>query len=68
MSFILIGNSRGIHIPAALIKQAGLEGCELEVTVVEGGLLLRPVKPVRQGWKAAFESMHAAGDDALLWE
>ena len=66
MRLIQIGNSRGVRIPAALIKQAGLEDCELELKVIEDGLLLRPVQPARQGWAEAFKSMHSAGDDKPL--
>ncbi len=39
------GNSLAIRIPGAYAKDLGLaEGMELEVTLVEGGLLLRPEK------------------------
>ncbi len=45
-----IGNSQGIRIPKPIIKQADLEGKEIEFEVVEDGLLLRPVKKNRQRW------------------
>lgn len=49
---IRIGNSRGIRIPKTLIEQAGLEEKELELTVVEEGLLIRPISHyVRQDWE-----------------
>ncbi len=49
---IQIGNSRGIRIPKALIQQAGLEEKELEFTLVEDGLLIKPVEyHVRQDWE-----------------
>ena len=49
---IQIGNSRGIRIPKALIQQAGLEEKELELTLVEDGLLIKPIRyRVRQDWE-----------------
>ena len=50
---VKIGNSKGVRIPKALIEQAGLEGSELELRVVRGGLLIRPLKGPRQGWDEA---------------
>lgn len=49
-SLIQIGNSQGIRIPKHLIAQANLENKELELVVVEEGLLLKPKKNVRSGW------------------
>jgi antitoxin MazE len=63
---VQIGNSRGIRIPKALIKQAGLEDRELELKVLGEALLVTPVKATRQGWKEAFQAMRTAGDDELL--
>jgi antitoxin MazE len=53
---IRIGNSKGVRIPKALIEQAGLEGGELELKVVRGGLLIRPLKRPRQGWREAVDA------------
>jgi antitoxin MazE len=40
------GNSLAVRIPGAYAKELDLEeGTELEVTSVDGGLLLRPRKP-----------------------
>jgi antitoxin MazE len=54
VSLVKIGNSQGIRIPKTLIEQCGLGG-EIELEVKEGALLLRPAKPSREGWDAAFE-------------
>ncbi len=51
-TLIKIGNSQGIRIPKSIIKQANLEGKEIEFEVTEKGLLLKPVeKKVRNGWE-----------------
>ncbi len=63
---IRIGNSRGIRIPKPIIEQAGLEGCELEFRVVAEGLLVRPRRGPRTGWREALEELSAAGADAPL--
>ena len=47
-----IGNSQGIRIPKALIKEAHLENVEIDLEVVENGLLLKPIKKsVRENWQ-----------------
>jgi len=38
-----IGNSQGIRIPKPLIQQAHLENVELELEILENGLLIKPV-------------------------
>ncbi len=49
---IKIGNSQGIRIPKPIIKQANLEGKEIEFEITEKGLLLKPVeRKVREGWE-----------------
>ncbi|HEC17649.1 MAG TPA: AbrB/MazE/SpoVT family DNA-binding domain-containing protein [Sedimenticola sp.] len=52
---VRIGNSQGIRIPKPLIEQADLEGKELKLQLVNGGLLITPKKEVRAGWKEAIE-------------
>ena len=53
---IKIGNSQGIRIPKPLIEQADLEGKDLQLQVVEGGLLISPMKPAREGWRESIEA------------
>ena len=38
-----IGNSRGVRIPKAIIKQANLENTEIEFKIGNEGLLLKPI-------------------------
>ncbi|MCP4406970.1 MAG: AbrB/MazE/SpoVT family DNA-binding domain-containing protein [Gammaproteobacteria bacterium] len=52
---VKIGNSQGIRIPKPLIRQAQLEGKELDLRVVNEGLLVIPSKNPRDGWKEAIE-------------
>ena len=49
---IAIGNSRGIRIPAAIIRECGLEG-EVDIEVREGGILVKPSNNPRSSWEAA---------------
>ena len=47
-----IGNSRGIRIPKPLIEQAHLEDVQIELEVVENGLLIKPLlQTSREGWE-----------------
>ena len=52
---VKIGNSQGIRIPKPLIQQARLEGKELDIQVVNQGILVTPSKRPREGWKKAIE-------------
>lgn len=54
-TLIRIGNSQGVRIPKAIIEQAQLDKKELTFNVVADGLLIRPVKKPRQGWKEQIE-------------
>ena len=62
---VRIGNSQGIRIPKPLILQTGLTG-EVEITVEENRLVIRPAFRPRSGWAEAFQSMGEHGDDRLL--
>ncbi|MDD2697985.1 MAG: AbrB/MazE/SpoVT family DNA-binding domain-containing protein [Arcobacteraceae bacterium] len=49
---IKIGNSQGIRIPKSLIAQAHLENVQIDLEVVENGLLLKPVlSSKRENWE-----------------
>jgi antitoxin MazE len=56
---IKIGNSQGIRIPQTLIKQANLQDQEFEINVVDNGLLITPIKKIRQGWEEQFKNISA---------
>jgi antitoxin MazE len=62
VNLIPIGNSKGVRIPASVIKACGLSD-ELEMRVENGVILLAPARHVREGWGAAFHKMAAAEDD-----
>ena len=65
VNLISIGNSKGIRIPQAIIKECGFAE-QVELRLSEGVVVLAPVRNLREGWNAAFERMAAAGNDALL--
>jgi len=52
---VKIGNSQGIRIPKPLIQQAHLEGKELDIQVVNQGILVTPSKKPREGWEKSIE-------------
>lgn len=56
-----IGNSQGIRIPKPLIEQAHLENVNLELEVLENGLLIKPVNNTsRSSWKENIEKVLAS--------
>ena len=57
---VKIGNSQGIRIPKPLIEQAHLEGKELDLQLVNNGILVTPSKKPRDGWKKAIEEVLAS--------
>ena len=70
-TLIAIGNSQGIRIPKPIIKQAHLENSELELIIVEEGLLIKPVEKIsRENWVSDIEQVYSAhtskSDSALL--
>lgn len=56
---VKIGNSQGIRIPKSLIQQAHLEGKELDIQVVNQGILVTPSKKPRENWQKAIETILA---------
>jgi antitoxin MazE len=68
-----IGNSQGIRIPKPIIKQAKLEGVEIELEVTANGLLLKPVRtPSRMAWEENIHTVQTAHrtleDEGLIHE
>ena len=64
-SIIKIGNSHGIRIPKPIIAQCGFEE-EVEFSVQNNSLIIKPLKSSRKNWDTAFKKMAANGDDQLL--
>ncbi len=62
---VRIGNSRGIRLPKAILKECRLEG-EVELEVKKGRLIVWPAAKPRRGWGEAFRRMALKGDDVLL--
>lgn len=66
LNLIAIGNSKGIRIPSAVLKQCDIDG-DLELEVKNDRIILKPVrKKPRSGWDEAFKLMRKRGEDALL--
>ncbi len=61
-----IGNSRGVRIPQAIIKQANLENKEIEFKVSSGGLLLKPTSSQpRKNWEKKINQTLAKHSDQM---
>jgi len=59
-----IGNSQGIRIPKPLIQQAHLENVNLELEVLENGLLIKPVNNTgRDAWSKNIEEVISKNKD-----
>ncbi len=61
-----IGNSKGVRIPSAILKQCGFES-QVELEVDKDKIVIKPVKHIpRGGWEKAFKLMHERKEDLLL--
>jgi antitoxin MazE len=68
VNIIEIGNSKGIRIPAAMLRQLDIE-TQVELEIEKNNIVLKPVKSKpREGWDKAFKLMHERKDDAILDE
>ncbi len=66
LSVVRIGNSTWIRIPKSLLDRCHITGT-VDLKVEGDRIVLAPVKSQpRQGWAAAAERMHEAGDDMLV--
>ena len=68
-----IGNSQGIRIPKPLITQAQLENVQIDLEVVENGLLIKPILTSRrENWKDNIENILLQNknieDEAIIGE
>ncbi len=63
---VSIGNSKGIRIPMAILKQFNIEN-EVDLEVKKEMIVIKPIKTKsREGWENAFRLMHERKDDVLL--
>ena len=62
---VRIGNSQGIRIPKAILRQCRL-GDTVEMQVEGNRLILKAASHPRAGWEEAFRRMARRGHDRLL--
>ena len=64
---VSIGNSKGIRIPSALLRQYNMQD-EVEICPGKDEIIIRPItRTPREGWDDAFATMHLNGDDAVSY-
>ena len=51
---ISIGNSKGLRIPKAILRQCGIKDM-VDLRVTDEGLMISPVKSLRAGWEEAIQ-------------
>lgn len=62
---IRIGNSKGLRIPKAFLKQCGMKSA-VDLRVEDHSLIVTPYEEVRAGWEKCFQLMAENKDDTLL--
>jgi len=64
---VSIGNSKGIRIPKAVLRQCGIEEA-VHLEVEEGTIILVPEKEKpRAGWREALAPLQAVAEEAPFW-
>lgn len=66
-NIVHIGNSQGIRIPKAVLKQCHLQG-EVELEPKGNCLIIKSKGKPREGWDQAFKTMARNEDDKMLFE
>jgi antitoxin MazE len=70
VQLIKIGNSHGVRIPKALIKQADLSNQQLQFIITDEGLLIKPLKKPRSSWVNSIkeaQSTYCINNEENLW-
>ena len=67
VNIVKIGNSKGIRIPAAMLKSCNIQS-RVEIEVKDNVILIKPVESPRKGWAKAFKRMHRQKDDNSLMD
>ena len=65
IDIIKVGNSKGIRIPKAMIEALGLED-SVELEIIDGKMVLSPLKKVREGWEEAFRADPPSEEDGPM--
>ena len=66
LSIVPIGNSKGIRIPKAILKQCNIRD-QIELEVEGNRIILEPARDTpRKAWDEAFREMASNNDDKLL--
>ena len=62
---IKIGNSKGIRIPAVILKECNIAD-KIELEVQDGKIIIKPIESPRKNWDNEFKKMHYNGEDKLI--
>jgi len=62
---VKIGNSKGIRIPAVILKECQIAD-KVEMEVQDGRIIIIPFSKPRKNWSEQFKEMRKEGDDKLL--
>ncbi len=62
LDIIKIGNSQGIRIPIAILKQCGIDS-KVSIEIKNDSIIIKPIEAPRRGWAENFQLMHKENDD-----
>ena len=62
LDIIKIGNSQGIRMPVAILKQCGIDS-KVSIEIKNDSIIIKPIEAPRRGWAEKFELMHEENND-----
>ena len=65
VELVRIGNSRGVRLPKAVIKQCGF-GERVDLRVEGDRVIIAAYRRPREGWEEAFKAAGSSKNDELL--
>jgi antitoxin MazE len=64
---VRIGRSRALRLPKRIIEKCGF-GDTVDLRVVDGCVIIAPVRRPREGWEDAFRAAGSSDTDELLMD
>ncbi|KPQ18875.1 MAG: toxin-antitoxin system COG2336 family antidote component [Algoriphagus marincola HL-49] len=66
-SIIKIGNSKGLRLSKTILEKYNIQD-QVELTLEENQIVIKPLPKPRSGWDKQFEEMHKNGDDEPMMD
>ena len=62
-----IGNSKGVIIPSALLKEAGIKG-SIDMSLKDGCIVLKPIQRPREKWAESIQKDPPSAEEEIFMD